>query len=611
MIDLLLLASSAPGEASKGAVIDLLIVLAAAALVTMSLHRVKLSTIPGYLLTGAIIGPSVLGLIRSDANVEDMKGLATVLLMFIIGLHLDIGAIRSGLMSIFGAGIASTLVVTAVLWPLAILGGMTPPAALAVAMALSMSSTAVALRILQQRREMHRLHGRLVVGISIVQDLLSLVVLAVLPLLALWGGTGSGESPIAGGVGALVQKGAVALAGMAVLILFGKFLLPRMLDEAAREQTGESSLVLSSAVALGAAVLAGALGFSPELGAFTAGFMLASTPFRYQLAGQLAPLRDLFMAVFFTTVGLKLNLGSLLESWWLLLLGVPLLIIVKFMAIGGAVWAAGATPAVSLRSGLALANGGEFSLVILGLAEVAGVTTPKIDALAIAIVVLSLIVSPNLFNLGDRLLPLVARLPVAPWLRNSSLREKGAAPAGGETDQPVAQPADGAPTSAPAEAGEHADLNGAAPAKRKAIIAGFGVIGRAVADHLEVHGVPYTIVELNPGTVQNQQKLKRHAVYGDIGNPSVLESAGVEHADAVFLTVPDDDAVLRACRAIRALAPHVHIVARTAYLSSAFQANMAGADDVAIAEVALADAMVKKVLARLTKAGPAPAAAAG
>jgi voltage-gated potassium channel Kch len=136
------------------------------------------------------------------------------------------------------------------------------------------------------------------------------------------------------------------------------------------------------------------------------------------------------------------------------------------------------------------------------------------------------------------------------------------------------------------------------------VIAGFGVVGRAVADHLEVHRVPYTVVELNPMTVQTQQRLGRRAVYGDIGNPAVLEALGIEHCDAVFLTVPDDDAILRACQAIRNLAPHVHIVARTSFLATAFQATSAGADDVSIAEVAVAEDMVKRVLKRLKAVRP-------
>lgn len=619
MIDLVVLASGTGSASSRNAILDLLIVLSAAALVTMSLHRLRLAAIPGYLITGALIGPFALGLIRDDANIEQIKGLSTVLLMFIIGLHLDISAIRTGLLSMLTVGVVSTVGVMLLFWPLAMALGASAPAGLALAMAMSMSSTAVGLRMLQQRREMHRLHGRLVVGISVVQDLLSLVMLAMLPLLGNWatmlrGGAGGGEglsvgeaaaaettivswvreqaATVAGPVGGYFAAGMAALAGIAALILFGRYVLPRMLGEAAREQSGESSLVLAAAVALGAAVLTAALGLSPELGAFMAGFLLASTPFRYQLAGQLAPMRDLMMAIFFTTVGLKLNFGVVLGGWYVVLIGLVAVVAVKGLVIALSVWAAGATPTVAGRTGLALANAGEFSLVVLAVAETAKVTDVKDDALAIAVVVLSLVLAPMMFTLSDRMSPWLGRLRTAPWLKNSSLREHhDGSHAHGKGSGSEASPAGGS-ASPEGEA--------AKPVKRqRAVIAGFGVVGRAVADHLDVHGVPYTVVELNPMTIQTQKGLGRHAVYGDIGNATVLESIGIESCDAVFLTVPDDDAVLRACQHIRSLAPHVHIVARTSFLSTAFQATGAGADDVSIAEVAVAEDMVKKVLRRL------------
>ncbi len=630
----LLLANAAEPAATNPAV-DLLVILAAAALVTTLLHRLRLAAIPGYLITGAIIGPFALGLISSDESIEQIKGLSTVLLMFIIGLHLDLSSIRSGLVSMLTVGAVSTVLVTLAMWPLAMVLGASAPSGLALAMAMSMSSTAVGLRILQQRREMHRLHGRLVVGISIVQDLLSLVVLAMLPALGTWAAAsavGAHAGPVAppvpvpgnpmdttltawvrdqtgvmaGSAAGYVAAGCVAIGGIAALIAFGRYLLPRLLGEAAREQSGETSLVLSAAVALGAAVATAWLGFSPELGAFMAGFLLASTPFRYQLAGQLAPLRDLLMAIFFTTVGLKLNMLVVASAWYIVLAGVVGVIAIKALLIGGSVWAAGATPVVSARTGLALANAGEFSLVILALAEAAKVTDTRKDALAIAVVVLSLILAPMLFTLSDRLTPWLGRLRTAPWLRNSALRESPAALAGKlETSADGNAPAAGAPsngTASEAHGPAAIDPSGAAAAPRqRVVIAGFGVVGRAVADHLEVNGVPYTLVELNPETVMNQRRLGRQAIYGDIGNPAVLEALHIEHCDAVFLTVPDDDAILRACTAIRNLAPHVYIVARTGYLSAAFAATGAGADDVSIAEVAVAEDMVKRVLRRLKR----------
>ena len=612
MTALLLLATNPTSAATGGErrmVLDILVVLVAAALATLGLRRLRLGSIPAYLLVGAIIGPFAFGLVREAESIDDIKSLAIILLMFTIGLHLDLSTVGRGLMSILTVGVISTLGVIGVSWPLGMLLGLTAPAALVVAMAMSMSSTAVVLRLLQQRRETHRLHGRLCVGISITQDLLSLAMLASMPLLAEWAGAGEAQNAASTGLAVLVKGPATALggpllgtivagtasvAGVVLLIYAGHRVLPRLLHEAAKDHSGEATLVLSAAVALGAAVLASQLGFSPELGAFIAGFILASTPFRYHLAGQLSPMRDLFMAVFFTTVGLKLNFSDAAGAWWAVLLGLPLLIAVKAGVIGLTLWGAGATAGVAGRTGLLLSQSGEFSIVVLGVASLEGVISGRAETVPIAITVLALLVTPMLANWGIRLQQPLAKIPPARLLARPALREAEAAM--GATSDP-AELERGEAKGSPITAGT-APPSGAARRKR-AIIAGYGVIGRAIADRLEIAGVPFTIVELNSGTVDTQRRLNRHAVYGDIGSPEVLESVGVHDADAVFLTVPDDDAIMRACQQIRRLAPHVFIAARTSYLSTAFQVQGAGADEVTIGEVAIAEDMARRVVARL------------
>lgn len=583
------------GGSDGGFALDLLIVLAAAASVPMFFRRLRVATIPGYLVAGAIIGPAALALVRNGGNIDQIKNLAVVLLMFTIGLHLDIASLSGGLVHIVAVGVASTLGTVVLAWPVTALMGVPVPAALAIAMAMSMSSTAVVLRLLAEKRETHRMHGRLCVGIAIIQDMLALAMLAALPLLGRWAGASPAADGAAhphGDLGQMALGAATALGAIAVLIGFGRFVLPRLLREAAREPSGEATLVLSSAVALGAAVLTASQGFSPELGAFLAGFLLSSTPFRYQLAGQLSPLRDLFMAVFFTAVGLQLDARTLLAAWPVVLIGLPALIVIKAGVIGVCTWAAGATAPVAGRTGFSLAQAGEFSIVILGLAGVQGVIEPNEQTVAITLVVLSLMVTPTLYTWGQRLQPTLAGIPPARWRTGDALREKAPAPAAGAEV--------GAGASREESAGDAGLIPSAAPPKaRRAIIAGFGVVGRAVADHLEVHGVPFTIVELNAKTVETQEQLGRSVVFGDIGNPAVLEHAGIHEADTVFLTIPDDDATARACQAIRQLAPHVFIAARTTYLSTAFAASAAGADDVTIAEVATAEAMAKRVLSRL------------
>lgn len=554
--------------------VDVLAIMSAAALVALLLRPFRAVTIPGYLIAGALIGPYAFHVVQRPEQSAGVWQFATVLLMFTIGLHLDVGgagATRGGLIPTLGVGAVSTVLVVLVAWPLALLFGLSAPAALAVAMAVSLSSTAVVLRILEERRELHRTHGRIAFGVLLIQDLLALAMMAAVPMLSKW--TQGGKLPLPGASGVTdLTTPLQHIAGIALLIVVGRFVFPRLLQMAA--WSGETLLVVSAAMALGAAVATAAMGFSPELGAFLAGFLLAGTPFRYQLAGQLVPLRDLFLAVFFTALGLKLPLRDIAPGWWIVLLGVGGLAIVKTLITGFVAWAWGATAPVAIYAALAMFQGGEFSLVLLAQQAEGGVLNSQQASYAIAIVVLSLMLTPATMGWGRRLAEWFQFIPPAPWLRRSSLRD------------------------APAEENEVA-ADDAAPHPSLAIIAGFGPVGRAVADTLERQGVRIVIVELNPRTVEKQHGLGRTIVYGDASNREVMERAGVARAEAVILTMPDEESVLRSCRIIRLLHPDIFIAARVNMLSKGLQAMQLGADHTVVEEMATAEAMAKEVMLKL------------
>ncbi len=615
----------ASADASTQAVVlDLLVILAAAGLVAVLLGRLRLSTIPGFLITGALIGPHALQLVSEEAHIKAISGLAIILLMFTVGLHLDLGAIRSRLVNMLALGIGSTLGSAVLITLVAMAFGLSVPTAVAIGMAMSISSTAVVLRLLQQEREMRTPVGRICVSLMVTQDLLSIVFLAVLPLIAQWGGVtapgdevgnvahavGGTVAGVAGGAGGpggaaggaggthggasdLLVHALVAVAGIAVLVGFGKVLLPRLLNEAARVGGSEVLLVLAAGAALGAAVLTSVLGFSPELGAFLAGFLLASTPFRHQLAGQLSPIRDLLMAVFFTVVGLGLNGSAVLDSWWVVGLALVALLGVKVLSNSFAAWATGAAATVALPLGVIVAQGGEFSLVILGVAgDELGLIGKHVQPLLIALVFLSLLLTPIMYHSSHKLKPRATRFRSPPWIKRPDLGEEVPAHA------PPAQ-GEGAESEHGGESAGTAENAGTNGGRGHVIIAGFGVVGRAVADRLEDAGTRCAIVDMNVQTVRSQRRLKRSAHYGDITNPEVLESAGIHHADAVVLTIPDDEATIRACQVIRSINPGVFIAARTNFLSKGMMATSLGADHVVVEEVAAAEMMSREVMERL------------
>lgn len=579
---------------------DLTLVLGACAAVAMLFHRLKLEAIPGFLVAGVLLGPGVFGLVEASETVTQMSSLAVVLLLFGIGLHLDMGAIRRGMVHILAIGAVSTLLFASAAWLALSLAGLPPPVGLVIALALAMSSTAVLVRMLTTRREFTTVHGRVGLGTAIVQDLVAVIALAVIPPLGRWAGVPQGHEPDA--IGQLpgwlaeMARAGVALGGVTLMLLAGRALLPRLLAAVAKTGSGELMLIVAGAIAFGSAVLTRLLGFSPEMGAFLAGLLLAGTPFRYQLSGQLAPLRDLFMAVFFTAVGLQLDVPTLISGWWIVLLGAAGVIVVKWFALGVSGWALGMSATTAAVAATSLANAGEFTLVILNEASRLQLVSGPHAALVTAVVIVTLVVSPLLMEPGRVFARRLARVPLAggrstPAIPRAQIENEG------ETDRETGA--------------EDVGERGGKSVPRGVIVAGFGPVGRALADSFDRRGIPFTVIELNPGTVERQARLGRRFVYGDATNAEVLESAGVRAVDAVILTFPDDDATLRAVGLIRTLAPGVFIAARTNYLSGSLAARSLGADHVTVEELACAQAMEREVLEKLStrgaRPGPSPA----
>ncbi len=564
---------AAVSDTDQAIVTDLVVILVSAAVVAIVMQPTRLAAIPAYLIAGAFIGPRALGLVPSTEGLGAISHLAIILLLFGIGLELHLSVLNHRLARMIAAGFGSCLLSIAAGWPIAIWFGLTPPAALAVSMALALSSTALVMRIIAERRELRRMRGRLALSILVIQDMIVLGMLAAIPALAAWAGTDfqsaadiSGRLATDGGTMQFVFDAIMRVGGVAVLIVLGRVILPRVLRESSKGRSLEVMTLAGVASALLAAVVAQGIGFSLEMGAFLAGFMLAGTPFRHQLSGQIGPLRDIFIAVFFTTLGMKLDPSILAEWWWVILAGAALMLVLKSALITGVCWSLGATASIAIAVGFSLAQAGEFSLIVLDTAHGKGIIDDATMATAIAIVVISLILTPAQIELGDRLARLVSSIGTAPWIRSAPLRD-------------------------PSHTQPHL-LDGA----RHVIIAGYGPIGILISLELERVGINYTVVELNPATVQEQSGRGRRVVFGDVGNLEVLESAGIGNAHALVLTIPDEEAVLRTCAVARRRAPDVFIAARTRVVSKRAGLLEVGANSVTVDESSAATEMLRAVM---------------
>mgnify|MGYP001794188353 CR=1 FL=1 len=571
----------ASGEAAAG-LVDLLVGLACAAGVTMVLGRLRISAVPGYLIAGVLIGPNAFGLVSGSDNVENIAQLALMFLMFQIGMHLDMSQMKGSAKAILSAGLGTTLASAIIGIPIGLAFGLSLPTAAAIGMALSLSSTAVVLKVLAQRRELHSVYGRMCFGILLVQDLIVIGFLALLPALASAAGSGDAGAEVAEAVSWLDRVGGalVRIAGVALVIILGRRLLPKLMNEAARTATPEVLLVLAAALALAAGLGSAAVGLSAEMGAFVAGFLLSSTAVKHQLAGQLAPVRDLFMAVFFTAVGLNVDIVSAAELWWVVLITVVIMLTLKTVIIGGGAWLSGARGGVALAGGLTLAQAGEFSLVVLGSAYTLGLVVSPVEDKVIAAVIIGLIVTPALISLGRTASQSWASTwPTNPWVRRAAGQDDPEAAHETEDDRP------------------------------RVIVVGYGPVGRAVAERGEARGARVTILELNPRTVRRQRELGRSVVFGDSSSPEVLEAAGIENAAALVVTMPDEQAMLRTTQTARLLRADLCIAVRTAIMSRAMMAMEYGANHVTVEEIATAEKMAAAAFQMMeTMQGPGPAA---
>ncbi len=271
---------------------------------------------------------------------------------------------------------------------------------------------------------------------------------------------------------------------------------------------------------------------------------------------------------------MKVDPSVLVEFWWVALLGAAAMMILKSAMIAGSCWWIGATTGTAVAVGFSLAQAGEFSLVLFDAASGEGLLDNTATAVAIAIVVISLILTPAIDRFGLRIRHSLSAIGPAPWVKSTVFREASDA------------------------AGQPGDL------ARHVIIGGYGPVGRLIAEKLDDTDVGYTVVELNPDTVRAQSRLGKIFVFGDVSNPEVLESAGIAQATALILTMPDERATIRACEIARRCAPNIFIAARTGHVSRMTETKASGADFVIAEELATAETMLRGIMSRIETRGP-------
>ena len=504
-----------------------LLYLLAAVLGVVTCRSLKLPPMLGYLAAGVLIGPHAMALAQNSEGVRHLGEFGVVFLMFAIGLEFSLPKLLAMRKQVFGLGLMQVLATMAVVtvggvalshW----VGGiwdMGWQTALALSGVLAMSSTAIVVKLMAERAELESEHGRRVMGILLFQDL------AVVPLLILIPALGSASEQLLPALGWALIK-AVVLVGL--LLTGGQRFMRWWLTLVARRKSEELFMLNLLLITLGLAWLTELAGLSLALGAFIAGVLVSETEYRHQVGTDIRPFHDVLLGLFFITIGMMLDWHILVDRWALVLvlLAVPLL--VKAVIILVLARLMGATTGVALRSGLFLAQAGEFGFVLLSLTQDHGLVQPALMNPILAAMVLSMLATPFLIMYSNRI---VMKLVASDWMQQSLQMTTIA----------------------------RKTIN----TSKHVIICGYGRCGQNLARMLDREGIPYMALDLDPDRVRQAAAAGDSVVYGDATRLQALMAAGLVRASAVVVTYIDVPAALKVLANTRSHAPQVPVVVRT------------------------------------------------
>jgi len=541
--------------------LDVLVLLLAAMVLGALCERLKQSAILGYLLAGMLLGPNTFNLMQNHVTVTTVAELGVALLLFTIGLEFSWRRLRSIGSIALGGGTLQVVLTGAMAAGICIYFGLEGPTAVAVGAAIALSSTAGVLRVLVNRAEIDSVFGRSALGILLLQDI------AVVPLALLVTALGVG--------GSIIQIGweMVRAAGLAVLLVGAlfvliKYLVPRLLGAKEAARNRELPILLAIVTAVGAALISHKLNLSPVLGAFVAGILLAESPFASQIRADVAPLRTLFVTLFFSSIGMLSNPAWILEHWALVTAVAASVVFGKALVVTLVAILFRLSLGHSIATGICLAQVGEFSFVLAGMARLGGLINGDLFELIISVTVVTLILTPYLIAAAPRLAAAAARLPTRGPRRlepaERTLLEPGVKPSG------------------------------------HIVLIGFGPAGQSVARVLmKEPDSLIVVVELNPRSAAKAQAFGLRTYIGDAARLEVLDHLRLGAARAVAVTVPDPDTARQVVAQIRILSPETAIIARSRYHIYRSNLSRAGAHAVVDEEEVVGLQIASQVLEKL------------
>ncbi len=538
-------------------VINFTILLGAALVGGMIAHRLRQPVILGYLVVGMAIGPYALGIVDDLVLIEGAATIGVALLMFTLGLEVSFTQLRQvGKVGLWG-GVAQILITFAVGTLVASkLFGWSLSAAVLFGLVISLSSTMVCLKILMDRGELDSMHGRIMIAILILQDISVVLMIIITPILG-----GAGQNLLL----ALALAAGKAIFVVGIAVVSGVWILPWLMGKIGGVRSRELFLLTVLVLSLGAALSTQIFGLSAVFGAFLVGLVLRETRFGHQALAEITPLRDIFAALFFVSLGMLLDPKFIASYWWMVTTTVVLILFIKFLTILGIVRLFHYSGAIALLVGAGLFQIGEFSFILAQEGVHTGIISTQSYSLIIASAIITMLLTPLSMNVASRIYTRLARMP-----------KVGEPDIRGVTQLPV---------SAPAEV------------ISPVVIAGYGRVGQNIARGLQDAGIPFKVIELDPEVIFNLRCGGISCTYGDASNTHVLSKADLNQAKLLVVTYPDPLAVLTTVKAALMLNSRLKIVARVHRLKEAELLKSLGVTDLVSPEYEASFRFLNRILA--------------
>lgn len=509
-------------------------ILITAVIVLLIFNKLKLPTMIGLFITGIVLGH----LINDTTMISTLSELGVVFLLFIIGLEFSVEKFSAIKRYALAGGILQVSLTTILITLLGLAIGLNLKSAIFLGFLVSFSSTAIVMKIMHQKHLTHSLQGRVTLGILIFQDIAVIVVILLIPLLG-------GESINLNAIPNII----ITIIGLAILIFVGaKWFIPLALKDAAKTKNRDLFLLLTLFLCMGTTFATSFIGIGPELGAFIAGLLISNTEYSHQTLGYVQPFQDVFMSLFFISIGLMVNLHLFLYNIWIILILTVIILIINFTAtlITGMVLKL--PTKVSITIAILLSQIGEFSFVLASEGMKYGLMTSRFFSIFLGVSILTMSLTPFLQKMTPKIIKQFRKINY--FQVDNELK------------------------TLPEEFEE------VKPIEDHVILVGLGRVGKQMTKACNQFNVPILAVDMNPIVVEQQQELGVPIIYGNASNESVLKELRVTSAQCIVISASTYEGTLKTIDTARRLNPDIHIIVRTKYLKNIEEVIDAGADEV-------------------------------